>query len=106
MTVKKKPAIPNYEAFGDELSPAVAYLQAASLLDISAGLAIESRDVESLTAVSVLWMRLAESLMGGARPGTGDEDEEEVDELSSEPRQPVGFAGAIGIKEIEVEEDE
>lgn len=105
MSVKKKPAIPPYEAFGDELSLPVALLQSAALLDISAELAIESRDTEALTTVAVLWMQLGERLVNGGRPASADDDDDEDGvELDSEPKQPVGFAGSSKPKEIEVDE--
>lgn len=105
MSVKKKPGIPPYEAFGDELSPGVALLQAASILDITAQYAVESRDTDTLTNCSVLWMQLGERLLNGGRLGTpeADDDDDEVS-LESEPRQPVGFAGTNTEKEIEVDE--
>lgn len=102
--VAKKNQIPPYEAFGNELSPAVSFLQAANLLDITAGLAVESRDTETLLNVSAMWMKLAEELMGPRQQSSNEEDEEPT-ELASTPRQPVGFASAVQPLELE-EEDE
>lgn len=108
MSVKKKPAIPDYEAFGDELSPPVAFLQSASLLDIAGQFAVESRDVDGITTVSVLWMQLGERMMNGGRLVSNSEEEEDDDEeeLESEPsKYPIGFAGSQNTKEIEVENE-
>ena len=104
MVAKKK--VPPYEAFGNELSPAVSFLQAASLLDVAAELAVESRDTETLSGLALIWMQLGERLMGPPSGGTPEGESEGPTELGSEPRQPVGFASATTIKEIEVEEDE
>lgn len=101
MVAKKK--MPAYEAFGNELSPAVSFLQAASLLDLTAELALESRDTETLSGLAVLWLQLGERLMGP--PANESDDEEEPTELASEPRQPVGFASANTTREIEAEDE-
>ena len=104
--VAKKGQIPPYEAFGNELSPAVSFLQAACLLDIAAGFAVEARDTETITGLAVMWMQLGDRLMGGQRSDESEEAEENGSvELDSVPRQPMGFASAVQTLELE-EEDE
>jgi hypothetical protein len=103
LVAKKK--MPAYEAFGNELSPAVSFLQAAALLDLCAELALEVKDIETISGLAIIWMQLGDRLMGPPQ-GSEKEDDDEPTELGSEPRQPVGFASANTMKEIEVEEDE
>jgi len=57
-----------YSTIGTEMSPVVAYSQAASLLDIAAIVAVQSNDAEGMTVVAHHWMEMA-MLMSGRIPG-------------------------------------
>lgn len=89
MTAKKQF---NYRAFGEELSTEVALLQAASILDIAAKLAIEQREIERLETLAVLWMELGERM-------TGDEDEENGNGQGE--TWSIGFTGKGDYERVE-----
>ena len=104
--VAKMKQMPVYEAFGNELSPAVSFLQAASLLDLAAGYAVESRDTETLSGLALIWMQLGDRLMGPSQSSETETEDEEPTDLGSTPRQPVGFAGTTHeILELETEDE-
>lgn len=87
MVVQKKP---KYRVFGEELSTEVAFLQAASILDHAAFVAIEERALERLETLAVLWMELGERLMGET-----DEEEDVAGQVS------VGFTGKGEYERVE-----
>ena len=57
-----------YSTIGAEMNPVIAYMQAASLLDIAAVSAVQSNDAEGMTVVARHWMEMA-MLMSGRTPG-------------------------------------
>jgi len=65
------------------LDSPTALRQAAMALDVAAQLAVESRDTETLIAVSMGWTKLSESL---------GEEEEEEEEKDKEEKPQVGFS--------------
>lgn len=73
MTKKAK-----YEPTGDEISVEVAYMQAATILDVAAAFAIEERSLEGLQTLAVLWMELGERLMNGPDDEEGENGSEPV----------------------------
>lgn len=87
--VTKKNAV--YEPFGDELSPEVAFLQAAASLDVAAQLAVQSHDTEKLMDISAMWLGLAKTLRDGFP--------EENEELSEKEKNAFGFSNSSKIDE-------
>lgn len=96
--VKKK-----YTPFGDELSPEVAFVQAANLLDHAGAWAVENCDAALMSNTAAGWMELAQRL-GGHFEGSDEM------ELESEPKYQMGFSpnpkDEHGEDEDEYEPDE
>lgn len=86
--VAKKNAPAAYTPIGDEISLAIAFGQAAAALDIAATMAVESRDVESLSQIAMVWIEM------GSRLGSGEDDDVDDDgDLAGESDDyPLGFA--------------
>ena len=86
-----------YEPLGlnDELSMHSAFAQAASALDVAIALAVESRDIEQLSSLSVIWMELASRLSNGGLPA-GSESDQEDPEFH---RHPLGFTAELREEE-------
>jgi hypothetical protein len=61
-----------YSTVGTEMNPALAYMQAASLLDIAAIVAVQSNDAEGMTVVAHHWMEMAMLMSGRIPDGDGD----------------------------------
>lgn len=61
---KKAPPEVFYATIGESISPGIAYLQAASLLDMAAVTAVEFGDTEGMTSVAHQWMEMAVLMQG------------------------------------------
>lgn len=79
-----------YETIGESISPGTAYLQAASLLDMAAMMAVEYADPEAMGAVAHQWMEMAVLMQGDK-----SSEEEEPEESFTETKV-IGF----GTKEM------
>lgn len=96
-------ARPKFEPIGDELSPQVAWVQAAIALDIAGLIAQKREDIEGLCNVASLYTDLAQSMIGVVQA-----DEEEIDQEALERKQPLGFSpcpAVIPVEEVELENE-
>lgn len=92
-----------YDPIGDEVSKSTALIQAAAALDVATNLAVESRDIESLSSLSCIWMELAARLANGGIPPehgfydpNGSGEDEEDDEGN-----PIGFTAKLRGEECQ-----
>ncbi len=99
-----------FTPIGTELSPSVAFVQAAYALDVAGMLAQKKEDIEGMCNVGALYIQLAETMMGPGVPQ--DEEEDEVDHEALARKQGYfGFKPQIvpveeDIQEVELEDDE
>lgn len=82
---------PYYELIGETVSPSVAYLQAASLLDLAAVTAVQCGDAKQMGIIAHHWIEMAIVLQGGPKT---DQDEEPEEVLTT--TKVIGF----GTKEM------
>ena len=85
----------DYEDADTVLDAASATVQAARALDVSAELAVESRDTETLTTVAALWIKIAENL------GESSDTEEKPTEKNG-----LGFTVSTEKEDDSVEADD
>jgi hypothetical protein len=67
-----------YIPIGDTIDLSVAFIQAASALDVAAKLATENRDQETMLSIALGWLEL------GRRLGYANEEESETPEKSKD----------------------
>lgn len=83
------------------ISVETGFIQAATLLDIAAVNAVESRDYKHATEIAKAWMDLSVAMGEVLTAVSGDDEDDEDDELPPSKRQaaPVGFG--VTAKELE-----
>jgi len=90
-----------FTPIGNILSSEVAFVQAATALDVAGMFAQERHDVEGMSKVASLYIELGVKMMA---PGIGEEeDEEELDR-----KVPLGFSpppAVTPVKEVELEDE-
>lgn len=101
MVAKKKPTFAEYEPMGSELTNLVAYKQAATALDRAGMYADETKDVEQLTQIAVVWLEIATRLTGNE-----EEYEEEEGEVDLSGEFPLGFASPEVDAEVKRKKEE
>lgn len=81
-----------YVPIGDTIDLSVAFIQAASALDVAARLATENRDQETMLSIALGWLEL------GRRLGYASEEESET------PEKPKDFGFSLNSQTETVEE--
>jgi len=79
------------------------FIQAATLLDMAAVNAVESKDFAAVAQIARQWVELSLAMKAALTPEPGGEDDDEEDHGSSHEHGPVGFG--VTVKDIKEHND-